>query len=415
MNIEKHWGIFTDNTSNKRHLVSQLLKATSTSLFKDFQHKKGVLFSKLALLNFILEEDKHNDSGIIANKKQSLQSMSSGEQKKALFSHLLSVKPDFIILDNPFDNLDIDSQKELHKLICKKANEIVFIQLISRSIDLLPFIKKHAFLNKKEIQHISNLKAYLNSKKEVQFNTLIPKPISPLQYDGDTLVQLKNITVNYKDKTIIKNINWTIKKGEFWQLIGKNGSGKTTILSMITGENPKGYGQELYLFGQKKGSGESIWDIKKRIGYYTPSMTDKFKGYHTIENMIISGYNDSIGLYKQPTEAQKRLAKWWLELLGLNEIKKTLFLDLSLGLQRLVMIARAMVKQPLLLILDEPTAGLDDASALLFVTLINKIATESNTSIIFVSHRTEKNLSPSFIYKLKITSEGSLGSIKKAT
>ncbi len=415
MNIEKHWAIFTDNASDKKHLTSLLLNATSDSILKDFQHKKRVLFSKLTLLNFILEEDKHNDSGIVTNRKQSLQSMSSGEQKKALFLHLLSTKPDFIILDNPFDNLDFDSQKELHIQICKKASEIAFIQLISRFSDLFPFIKKYAFLHKKEIQPINDLKAYLSSKKEIQFNIPIPNPISSLQHNEEVLIQLKNVTVNYQHKTIIKNINWTIKKGEFWQLVGKNGSGKTTILSMITGENPKGYGQELYLFGQKKGSGESIWDIKKRIGYYTPSMTDKFTGYHTLENMIISGYNDSIGLYKQPTEAQKRLAKQWLELLNLSKVKNTLFQDLSLGLQRLVMIARAMVKQPNLLILDEPTAGLDDTSALLFVSLINKIAQESNTAIVFVSHRPERNLSPSFIYELKMTSKGSLGSIKKAT
>ncbi|WKX74833.1 ABC transporter ATP-binding protein [Zobellia laminariae] len=158
---------------------------------------------------------------------------------------------------------------------------------------------------------------------------------------------------------------------------------------MITGENPKGYGQELYIFGRKKGTGESVWEIKKRIGYFTPSMTDKFTGYHSVSHMIISGFYDSVGLYINPTEAQLRLAKEWLTLIGLWDMKDALFHDLSMGQKRLIMCARAMIKHPPLLILDEPTAGLDDDSAALFVALVNKFATQSNTTVIFVSHRKE--------------------------
>jgi molybdate transport system ATP-binding protein len=180
---------------------------------------------------------------------------------------------------------------------------------------------------------------------------------------------------------------------------------------MLTGENPKGYGQELFLFGKKKGSGESIWDIKKKIGYFTPSMTDKFTGYHSIENMLISGLNDSIGLYVQPTEAQLRLAKEWLIVIGMWKVKDARFHDLSMGQKRLVMTVRAMIKHPLLLILDEPTAGLDDASAQLLVTLVNKIAKESSTAIIFVSHRKEPGLDPDQVYELQMHKEGSLGVI----
>jgi len=239
----------------------------------------------------------------------------------------------------------------------------------------------------------------------------IPAALSPLKFDNDILIQLKNVTVNFGNKTVLQKINWTIKKREFWQLVGKNGSGKTTLLSMITGDNPKGYGQELFLFGKKKGSGESIWDIKKNIGYFTPSMTDKFTGYHTIENMLISGLNDSIGLYITPTEAQLRVAKQWLQLINLWEKKETQFNDLSMGQKRLVMTTRAMIKHPLLLILDEPTAGLDDASAKLLVELVNKIARESDTATIFVSHRKEPGLNPDLIYELEMSERGSTGRV----
>ncbi|MGB5665394.1 MAG: ATP-binding cassette domain-containing protein, partial [Maribacter sp.] len=244
------------------------------------------------------------------------------------------------------------------------------------------------------------------------FKGSIPPPLKQIEFNHKTLIELKKVNVSYEGKPILRDISWKIAKGEFWELSGKNGSGKTTILSMITGENPKGYGQDLFLFGQRKGSGESVWDIKKNIGYFTPSMTDKFTGYHSVEHMMISGIIDSIGLYVQPTEAQLRIAKEWLQLVGFWKIKDTLFHDLTMGQKRLVMTTRAMIKHPLLLILDEPTAGLDDESASLLVSLVNKIARESNTTIIFVSHRVERGLNPDFIYNLRMTDNGSIGAIQ---
>ncbi len=225
----------------------------------------------------------------------------------------------------------------------------------------------------------------------------------------DPLVELKKVSVSYEGKPILKDIDWKIRPGEFWQLTGRNGSGKTTVLSMITGDNPKGYGQELYLFGRRKGSGESVWEIKRNIGYFTPAMIDRFGGYHPLEHMLISGLTDSIGLYVKPTEAQVRIARQWLQLLGLNRYRNTYFHDLGAGLQRLVMCARAMIKHPLLLILDEPTAGLDDESAALFVSLVNKIGSESQTSIIYVSHREEPGLNPQMVFHLENQGQGSRG------
>ncbi|CAN0605559.1 unnamed protein product, partial [Ectocarpus sp. 12 AP-2014] len=171
---------------------------------------------------------------------------------------------------------------------------------------------------------------------------------------------------------------------------------------MIIGDSHKGYRQDLTLFGQKKGSGESVWDLKKKIGYFTPAMMDKFSGYHSLENMMISGFYDSIGLYNNPTDQKKRLSGLWLKLLGLYKKRNVQFLELTAGEKRLVMTARAMVKHPPLLILDEPTAGLDDANARLFIDLVNKISRESETAIVFVSHRKEVGLQPQFDYILKI-------------
>jgi len=292
-----------------------------------------------------------------------------------------------------------------------RASQTIFIQLVSRKNDLLSFISNYAYWEKGKLCIGQTKDCIFPSDKKTLFTGSIPAAPQPIFYTKEILIQLKDVTVSFGDKKILQNINWSIKKGEFWQLTGKNGSGKTTLLSMLTGENPKGYGQELFLFGKKKGSGESIWDIKKNIGYFTPAMTDKFTGYHTIENMLISGLNDSIGLYVKPTESQLRVAKEWLQLINLWEKKNTLFHDLSMGQKRLVMTTRAMIKHPLLLILDEPTAGLDDASAKLLVELVNKIARESDTATIFVSHRKEPGLNPDFVYELEMNENGSTGGI----
>ncbi|MGB5555139.1 MAG: ATP-binding cassette domain-containing protein [Flavobacteriaceae bacterium] len=411
MKVNHHWAIFINNSSDKQTFIAELFDNTAPKGFESLMHKRGRLFSKLALDEFMDEEDRHGQKVIAQDADQSLRSMSSGEQKKVLLKHILKSEPDYIILDNPFDNLDIDAQQTLRETLNRISKATALILLISRKEDILPIFNQFATLNGKEITFLDHLDNH--HKSGLKFKAKLPAPLSKIEIEGNTLIELKSINVSYSGRPILKNINWKIVKGDFWQLVGKNGSGKTTILSMITGENPKGYGQELYIFGQKKGSGESVWDIKKRIGYFTPSMTDKFMGYHTVEHMLISGLTDSIGLYTIPSEAQLRLAKEWLQLIDMFEQRHTLFHELTMGQKRLVMTARAMVKHPLLLILDEPTAGLDDSSAAKLIALVNKMAKESVTAIIFVSHRTEKGLKPSHTFELQLSNEGSTGYIKQ--
>ena len=411
---KKHWAVFIDNASDKTSFIEAVLNSNMPQVFEPLDGLKGALFSKLALTKLIDEESRHGDSGITGNTNQSLQSMSSGEQKRMLLKYLLESKPDYLVLDNPFDNLDAEfliGFKERLKIIAKA---VLIIQIISRKDDLLPFIVNYAYLQDKDLVILPNLEQKFSDIPKAQFKGKIPEPLKHICFEGDTLIALKNVNVTYNDRPILKDISWEIGKGEFWELSGKNGSGKTTILSMITGENPKGYGQELYLFGLKKGSGESVWDIKKNIGYFTPSMTDKFTGYHSVEHMMISGIMDSVGLYVKPTEAQLRLAKEWLQLISMWPLKDTHFHDLTMGQKRLVMTTRAMIKHPLLLILDEPTAGLDDKSAALLVLLVNKIAHESSTTIIFVSHREEAGLRPQYRFRLKEGKDGSIGEIQRA-
>jgi molybdate transport system ATP-binding protein len=414
-----HWAIFLSNNTNKIQLVSALIKGEFAEELAHFKHLKGVLFSETILKEFIEQENRFGQSEIIKKPDQNIATHSGGEQKKALLNYCISQKADYILLDNPYDNLDITSQKSLSILLDNVSKTTTIIQLVNRNSDLLPFVQQAFYINPKgEYKFINKINEFIDSVHnqivEICSNK-IPEPILVNNFADIELVNFKKISVSYNDRAIIKNIEWQINKNEFWQLIGPNGAGKTTILSMIIGDNPKAFGQDITLFGVKKGSGESVWDLKKKIGYFTPSMTDLFARNTTLEHMIVSGIFDSIGLYKMPTERQLRLAKEWLNVLEMNHLCKKPFYKLTAGQQRLTMIARAMVKHPPLLILDEPTAGLDDNNALLVSQLINKIASESQTSIIYVSHRNEPGLKPQYVYELLAGENGSTGRVISQT
>ena len=411
MKLSKSYVILTQNNSNIDQLVQNLLRNHAVPGLTEFQQLDGLLFSRSEINRYMDEEERHDIKILTKDSEQALKTMSSGEQKKALLNYLLQQDPDFIILVNPYDNLDVATQSQLKEQLQDIASNKIVVQLVSRLDDILPDTAHFFKLDGDNLHPYESTDAFWeeNKTESTNFNGTIPPPLSPISIDLKELVSFKKVSVSFDGRKVLDEIDWTIKKGEFWQLIGPNGSGKSTLLSMITGDSHKGYGEDLTIFGQKKGSGESVWGLKQKIGYYTPAITNKFRGYHTLENMIISGLHDSIGLYVQPTDSEKQLAIQWLNLLNLKDRKNDHFRDLSVGNKRLVMMARAMVKHPPLLILDEPTAGLDDSSANLFVALVNKIAKESDSTIVFVSHRKEPQLNPEYIFELHPSEKGSKG------
>ena len=405
----EHRAIFINNQSQCDQLIEDILNGLRIPAeFKYLKDLKGVLFSKGALDDFIEEEEIHDQKWLTSNTEQSLKSMSSGERKKALLAYLLQSDPDYLILLNPFDNLDSESQIGLKERLIKLSTKKQILLFLSRKADLLPFISNFYFLKDKQLIPL-HLAPEIENPSLYEFTKPIPKPLERIPYEHAQIVQLKNVCVSYGSSQILDKVNWVIRPGEFWKLSGPNGSGKSTLLSMINGDNPKAYGQDINIFGYQKGKGESVWDLKKSMGYFTPAMIDRFKGYHSLENMIISGLFDSIGLYVKPGNVHQRLAKEWLELIGMDHKKDKYFHTLSLGEKHLIMCIRAMIKHPPLLILDEPTAGLDDKSAALVVALANKMAQESETAIIFVSHREEPLLKTQYEFQLSPAESGSLG------
>tara|TARA_B100000945_G_scaffold176704_1_gene141756 strand:+ start:35 stop:1273 length:1239 start_codon:yes stop_codon:yes gene_type:complete len=409
----RHLAIYARDHKLVSRLIDDLKKDKKVPGFEGLQHKNGFEHSEAVLQNFIKDDQKHGNSVLVKDESRSLRTFSSGEKRKALLEYLLKKQPEYLILDDPFDCLDVQSVANFKERLAEVKSDFILVQIFRREEDILPFIDiildfdgagNTVFKNKADF--IENKQGFLEEIKRI--------PAAPKVFEGipESLIKLKNVNVAYEDRPILSNISWEVKRSEFWKLTGPNGSGKTTILSMIYGDNPKAYGVDLFLFGKKKGSGESVWEIKKKIGYFSPSITELFIRRNSVEEMLISGLVDSIGLYQKPSDKQRALAKQWLETLGFQEKAKKVFNDLSNLEKRMLLIARAMIKHPPLLILDEPSTGLDDKSALKITNLINHIAAQSDTAIIYVSHRKEKGLHPDFEYELFPTENGSVGKIK---
>lgn len=374
------------------------------------KNKSIGIFSEAHLFELVEKEVKHEKA--VVESVQSLRSMSNGERKMALLQHLINRKPAILWIESLYENLDSKNRSKVKQLIEKAAATTQIVQVVKREEELLSFIKKVFYVNKKNIL-TPFLKpiSHFFKQKEIVLSTNIPEGITPFSYNYRTFVKLEKVSVHYLNKPILKDISWEIKAGEFWQLIGENGSGKTTLLSLITGDNPKAYGQNIILFDKLKGTEENIWEIKQKIGYFTPNITELFSRRHCVIDMILSGFYDSIGLYVKPQGIHIALAKKWLKLAEMEAFEKNPFTTLSLSQQRIVMIIRAMVKQPPLLILDEPASGVDSKSKSLITAFINKLIAKTKTTVIYVSHIPEKGLLPSRTFKLEKDILGSKGNV----
>lgn len=411
-------GLYLSNTSNKNQILKQTMANIFLQQHVDLSQLKGALFSSITIDRLIEDELRHDHFPIQTAENYSLSTMSSGQQKKAFLMYLIAQQPEFMILDDVYSNIDKKTQEFITDKLSQLSGTTLLIQLFFRKRDLLPCIDTVYTINgTNEITNRQNAEDFRKSDTEQTTTSLqfsLPAEYNQDHADINPLVQLNSVSVHYGDKKVLDKVNWTIQKGEFWQLVGPNGSGKSTMLSIIIGDNPRGYGQDVILFGRKKGSGESIWDIKRQIGYFTPAMIEQFTRVDTVENMIISGLMDSVGLYTRPTDLQKDIAKSWIERLGATYRNRT-FQSLSLGQQRMVMVARAMVKHPPLLILDEPTIELDDENSRLFIDMVNAIAAEKKIAIIYVSHRDEQGLQPDKIFELIPTPNGHTGIVIETT
>jgi molybdate transport system ATP-binding protein len=203
---------------------------------------------------------------------------------------------------------------------------------------------------------------------------------------GEPLLALRNVSVRYGETRVLESVDWLFKPGQHCNVSGPNGCGKTTLLSLVTGDNHKAYGQDITLFGRRRGSGESVWEIKQKFGQVGTQLHLNHAGGMRVLEVAVSGFFDTVGLYDDWSDRQVEIAQRWLQALGLDELARAPFDTLSFGLQRMVLLARAMVKSPAVLILDEPCLGLDDYHTRTILAAVDHIAEHSDTQVIYVSH-----------------------------
>lgn len=315
--------------------------------------------------------------------------LSNGENKRVQLAKALMGSPSMLILDNPFIGLDTEGRETLHGIFDTIAARGIHYLIITSPQELPGSITHMAELKQGKLIWAGKKEEYnaVRGPTAHLLNTaLLDRLPKPENADFSKAIEMINVQVKYGEKTILQNINWTVSKGERWGISGPNGAGKSTLLSLISADNPQAYANKIWLFDKRRGTGESIWDIKKRIGYVSPELHLFFDQSEEGFNVIASGLFDTIGLFRNLTEAQKdqvNILAEFLSILGL--LKKRLF-QLSLGEQRMMLLARALVKNPPMLILDEPCQGLDNEQTGYFKNLVDQVCTHFGTTLLFVSH-----------------------------
>ena len=320
--------------------------------------------------------------------------LSSGELRKFLIVRSLLNHPRILILDNPFIGLDAASRDVLVNLLQQmaKLDNVQVILLLSNPDDI-PEMITHVLPihNRKPYQPQTRVDFMADKELQAHLFPGHPDDLSlPVSEKAPSVhevtFRMEHVSIKYGSRTILKELDWEVKNGEKWALFGPNGAGKSTLLSLIYADNPQSYANTIYLFDRKRGSGESIWDIKKRIGYVSPEMHLFYMENVPVLNIVSSGFFDSIGLFRKCTERQQQVALAWMRVFGIEELKDRSFLTLSSGEQRLALLARAFVKDPDLIILDEPLHGLDVSNKKKVAAIIEQFCSRPGKTLIYVTH-----------------------------
>ena len=321
-----------------------------------------------------------------------IRDLSSGELKKLLLLRALSAKADLYVLDEPFDGLDSTSRRVFRDVVSELMDgETSFVIITHRIEEILPEVTHVITVGECQITRCERKSDAPASPHPTRFelstigvargpNTNDPRETSP------PIVELRNITIKYGERYVFRNFDWRVTRGESWCILGPNGSGKTTLLDLIYGENPLGYANDVRVFGRRRGDGESIWQLRRRLGIVSPYLQTRYDRRLLALDVLVSGFFDSVGLYRIPTKIQMDKARRTAANLGIAHLGDRSFDQLSSGERMLMLIGRAMVKGPDILILDEPCQGLDRDHREEVVRLVESIVRSPVTDVIYVTH-----------------------------
>ncbi|MFH4547858.1 molybdate ABC transporter ATP-binding protein ModF [Vibrio alginolyticus] len=349
-----------------------------------------------------LTEQLINDLDLSHLKDSGFRVLSTGETRRVMLARALATQPDLVLLDNPFTGLDIEHRAALARYLHSLSQNVQLLITFSRESDMTEWINSIALFSAGKLDSTMDKSSWDNhpiigqikSQSEQQSEEMMSL-IRQHQHStpfNNPIFELKNGAVEYTDKKIFTGLNWRIDKGQHWQVKGPNGCGKSTLLGLIFGDHPQCYSNDIDIFGKKRSTGETIWEIKQHIGMVSSALHLQYRVNCSALEVILSGFYDSIGLYNQPTRKEMDIANEWLDILHMSQYKKTSFKQLEYGQQRLLLIARAIVKQPTLLILDEPYQGLDFLGRRLVKNTLELIARENLSQLLYVSHYQEDRL-----------------------
>jgi len=324
--------------------------------------------------------------------------LSNGERRKVMIARALLKNPKLLILDNPFVGLDERFRARLAQDLENLMQDHMRVFVVGTGRDeILPSIthvlcmKDSCVVAQGPRQAILNDEAAYKARKPANL-TVVPasRRSDECEPPSKTLVIMENVNVSYNGIMVLRQVSWTVRESERWALLGPNGAGKTTLLSLILADHPQAYANDITLFGRRRGSGESIWEIKQHIGWVAPELHLYYPRGATCLDVVCSGWFDSVGLYRQCSSDQCEAAVAWMHRLGLSGCAEKAFAQISEGEQRLALIARALVKSPALLVLDEPCQGLDDRNRDRVLQAIDGVGNRPNTSMIYVTHRADE-------------------------
>ncbi|MFC5625220.1 ATP-binding cassette domain-containing protein [Algoriphagus winogradskyi] len=324
---------------------------------------------------------------------KSLLLLSNGETRRLALGLGLMRQPKIYLMDQPMTGLDVKSRAEFGEILKVIISKGVQVLLTTSANEIPEGITHVAKLSGKGIENVWEVADFhLTAKHEQDFSydwglldSLLPKRPK----ENTEVIRLENLHIKYGEKQILTNLNWEVRSGERWLLKGSNGSGKSTLISLLVGENPQAYSQNLWLFGRKRGTGESIWDVKRPTGFVAPELSRFFPANQTCRKVILSGLFDTMGLFKKVSAEQEALAESWIKLFQLASFANIPINRLSLENQRWTLLARALIKQPQLLILDEASQGMDEFQRRLFKDTVQQICERSEMTLVYVSHYAE--------------------------
>ncbi|SHN18283.1 molybdate transport system ATP-binding protein [Cyclobacterium lianum] len=329
-----------------------------------------------------------------ANK--SLIKLSNGETRRLAMAVALTKNPKLFLMDMPLTGLDVQTRERFDEVLQAIMDSGVQVILSTTAREIPASIQHHAWIgegklrqnhSRDELLRLEAAHMHPQELKDINFQRLLNKVNRDA--GSSSVIQMKDVSIRYGTNLLLDKVNWQVLPGEKWLIKGHNGAGKSTLISLIIGENPQSYANDITLFGRRRGTGESIWEVKKPTGFVSSDLARFFPPNQTCKKVVLSGFFDTMGLFKKTNSEQEALADQWLKALKLSHAENLRLQQVSLEEQRFCLLARAMIKSPKLLVLDEASQGMDEQQRLRFKWLIDFFCRQTGMSLLFVSHYSE--------------------------